>query len=109
MSESEIYGQKTGGGLLLNNNTPKAELKNCPFCGGEALLHPKLTRINCTECPAVMNGVQGRLLLIKAWNTRQSDLREQLEQAFMAGQADEGIDPSYSNAQAYAKSIIDNP
>jgi hypothetical protein len=31
------------------------------------------------------------------------DVREIVEQAFMAGQADAGIDPSYCRAQAYAK------
>jgi hypothetical protein len=30
------------------------------------------------------------------------DVREAIEKAYMAGQADEGIDPSYSNAQQYA-------
>ena len=46
------------------------ELKPCPRCKGEALLHPKPTRINCTECPIVMTGVQGRSVLVEAWNTR---------------------------------------
>ena len=35
-------------------------------------------------------------------------MREPLEQAYMAGQADEGIDPSYSNAQVYADEAIRN-
>lgn len=34
--------------------------------------------------------------------------REQLEQAFMAGQSEEGIDPSYSNAQLYADKVLSN-
>lgn len=33
-------------------------------------------------------------------------LIEALEQAYMAGQAEEGIDPSYSNAQRYAERVI---
>ena len=31
-----------------------------------------------------------------------SEIREIVEQAFMAGQADAGVDPSHSSAQAYA-------
>lgn len=30
------------------------------------------------------------------------DVKEAIEQAFMAGQCDCGVDPSYSSAQAYA-------
>lgn len=36
---------------------------------------------------------------------KPEDYREALAQAYMAGQTDEGIDPSYSNALAYANSI----
>ena len=33
-------------------------------------------------------------------------IRQALEQAHMAGQADAGVDPGYSNAQTYAKSVL---
>ena len=39
---------------------------------------------------------------------KASKVKQMLEQAYMAGQAAEGIDPSYSNAQVYAEKAINN-
>lgn len=58
------------------------ELLPCPFCGGEARMHPTCTTINCGDCPVVMAGVQGRDELAKTWNTRptpQADEVKRLE------------------------------
>lgn len=43
----------------------------------------------------------------KCWveSKRRQTAVEAIEQAHMAGQAYAGIDPSYSNAQAYAKRV----
>lgn len=37
----------------------------------------------------------------------KEELQEIIEQAFMAGQFDCGVDPSFSSAQAYGINIID--
>ncbi len=42
-------------------------------------------------------------------NYTPEQLAEQLAQAHMAGQADAGVDPSYSNAQAYVREITKPP
>lgn len=46
------------------------QLENCPLCRGVVELHPTLTRINCTQCPLVLKGVQGREELVRHWNDR---------------------------------------
>jgi len=45
----------------------------------------------------------------KLRNTRpdlKAELVEAIEQAFMAGQADAGVDPSYSSAKVYAEPVV---
>jgi hypothetical protein len=49
---------------------------------------------------------------VRAWLSGRgmvpvSNIRDLIEQAHMAGQADAGVDPGYSNAQAYYYSIGD--
>lgn len=53
------------------------ELKNCPFCGGEAKLSNVLGRagVICKDCQAEMRGYLDMTEeeVIEAWNRRASD------------------------------------
>ena len=82
------------------------ELKPCPFCGGEAKTNDDLQHWGNVFCSCGCNMLTGadKSKSIEAWNKRdESHVQELIEQAFMMGQADCGIDPSYSSAQAYAR------
>lgn len=61
---------------MKQSNTLKL-IRECPLCRGDADIHPTVTRIFCTDCRIVMCGVQGRELLIEAWNTRPSPISKE--------------------------------
>ena len=83
------------------------KLKPCAHCGNSDITF--VTDKNgfhdfaCGGCNTYFQtATRNETLALKKWNTRQdtnSDVtREIIEQAYMAGQAHEGIDPSYSQA-----------
>lgn len=102
------------------------ELKPCPFCGGEAVVHVNNgVRAICKECGAsskvLVDGYsQGRPNgsaikgVVKAWNTRKPMERivEQLERerliAFetLANTGDKELDLSYKKVADYADIAI---
>lgn len=61
----------------------KEELKACPFCGGEARYLElgsdrgvKLHYARCNKCYAAHDGHSSKLSVIKAWNTRTSEIKD---------------------------------
>lgn len=54
-----------------------AELKPCPFCGGEAQYNEKKVEIRCTRCNAAIQGVKafGRNVNYKFWLAQLWDRR----------------------------------
>ena len=59
-----------------------AELKCCPFCGGEAKVEKYANvvwKVKCTKCPCDMGRLWYKLKTdaVKAWNTRPRQKEEQ--------------------------------
>ena len=57
------------------------ELRNCPFCGGEAVLEGKaFCWVRCKECGTESKGDGVKKVVINKWNTRvYDDLMEGME------------------------------
>lgn len=73
-----------------NKKKNKVRLDECPFCGGEAVLHDKLgrvyktnymtrknllkrevrTRAECTVCKTTSDWYENAWICVEAWNTR---------------------------------------
>lgn len=57
-----------------------AELKCCPFCGGEARRYYgnyDMHGITCKKCTAKIYGYTNKASATRAWNKRQSKKEEQ--------------------------------
>lgn len=51
-----------------------AELKPCPFCGGEAVLSgSEYTYVYCKKCGAESHGGKSRAKTVEQWNRRVGD------------------------------------
>jgi len=75
-----------------------SELKNCPFCGGEAKVlsvgskdHTDWFKSECKGCEVSTNWYPAKSMLIKQWNTRKPEqvlleaLKGILRQAVFSG------------------------
>lgn len=56
-----------------------SELKDCPFCGGEAYHDVQYEELYCTKCEVKVSGATSNVL-IKEWNTRQDITRAKIEE-----------------------------
>lgn len=83
--------------------SPQTKFRTCKICktppepqANGMLYHPCLVEHSTQQCP-----LEASESTPEQWAALMGEDRDAIVKAHMAGQADAGVDPSYSNAQKY--------
>lgn len=87
--------------LELKQRSSKSELSDLLCVDGKTpkMLWPALRQYQHNDCSGLLAGFD--------YNEIINILAEEITKAHMAGQADAGVIPGYSNAQVYLRSLTD--